>query len=135
MAGRAELWRFVWEFIKQRPLLGYGFNSFEVTAGPFWTGQAQAGVAAHNNYLSMLFTDGILGTIPFALIFLIMLRRWWIEPDPPRDFFVLSTLVYGYTEIDMPSFVYVPSQLFFTMIALDAKRRLSGATQKQEAAI
>jgi O-antigen ligase len=137
MAGRAGLWQFVWEFIKQRPLLGYGFNSFEVYAGPFWTGQAQAGVAAHNNYLSMLFTNGIFGTIPFALIFMIFLHRWWVKPDLPRDFFVLSTLVYGYAEIDMPSFNFVPSQLFFTMMALDAKQRLllpSPATDKSSAA-
>jgi O-antigen ligase len=123
MAGRAELWQFVWGLIKQRPLLGYGFNSFEVYAVPLWTGQLQAGVAAHNNYLSMLFTNGIIGTIPFVLNFVILLRRWWDQPDPPRDFLVISTLVYGYAEMDMPSFSFVPSQIFFTMVALDGMKR------------
>jgi O-antigen ligase len=125
MAGRADLWQFVWQLIGQRPLLGYGFNSFEVFAGPLWTGQAQAGVGAHNNYLSMLYSNGLIGMIPFATGFVILLRRWMYEPDPPRDFFVISTLVYGYTEMDVPSFAAVPSQLFFTMIALDCVRRFS----------
>jgi O-antigen ligase len=124
MAGRAELWKFVWGLIKQRPLLGYGFNSFEVYAGRLWTGQLGAGVAAHNNYLSILYSNGVIGTIPFLATFCILLRRWIFESNPPRDFFVISTLVYGYSEIDMPSFAFVPSQLFFTIMALDAKRRL-----------
>jgi len=124
MAGRADLWQFVWGLIKQRPLLGYGFNSFEVYAGRLWTGQVGAGVAAHNNFLSMLYTNGVLGTIPFVAGFLMLLRRWITEPDPARDFFVISTLVFSYSEIDMPSFAFVPSQLFFTMLALDAKKRI-----------
>ena len=125
MAGRAELWTFTWGLITQHPLIGYGFNSFEVYASQFWTGQVESGVAAHNNYLSVLYSTGIAGMIPFVVGFLILLYRWIVTPDPPRDFWVLSALVCGYAEMDvLSSFAFVPSFLFFIVIVQEAHRNL-----------
>jgi O-antigen ligase len=126
MAGRIDLWNFTWELIGQRPLIGYGFNSFESYAGGvLWTGPVANGVASHNNYLSVLYSTGVFGMIPFLVGFFILLYRWIIQPDAPRDFFVLSALFSGYVEIDvLSSFIVVPTLIFFIVVALDARKRI-----------
>jgi O-antigen ligase len=127
MAGRTDLWEFVWNLIINRPLIGYGFNSFELYASTFWTGQSGAGVAAHNNYLEVLYSTGIVGAIAFLYGLLVLLYRWLVHPDPPRDFLIINVIVCGLSELDVPSISVVPSMIFFIVLALDAKRRQNAA--------
>src|SRR5262249_19791605 len=115
MTGRTELWSFVWEKIAQRPVFGYGFNSFEAVAADEWFGSADAGVATHSNILQALFTVGIIGTLPYVGANVLMVRRWIMRPNPMRDLFTLYTLVSGLTEVDYTSIATMPTFVVFAV--------------------
>jgi O-antigen ligase len=120
MSGRTDLWDFSFAQIRDRPIIGYGFNSFEAYASEQWAGPAYAAtVATHNNYLSVMFSTGLLGLIPFLTGFVILIRRWYVLPDLPRDLFVFNALAYGFSETDIPSISIVPTLMFFVIIDID----------------
>jgi O-antigen ligase len=123
MTGRTELWSFVWEKIMQRPLFGYGFNSFEATAADEWFGSADAGVATHSNILQALFTVGIVGTLPYVGANALLVGRWFMRPNPMRDLFTLYTLVSGLTEVDYTSIATMPTFVVFAVLTMDAAVR------------
>jgi O-antigen ligase len=124
MSGRTELWAFTEELIAKRPLLGYGFQSFEVYAPTQWTGETRSDVVGpHNNYLNLLYNSGVIGAVPFVATFVILLARWWTTPFLPRDLYVFSVLVGSYAEAELPNNAVVPTLSFFLILALDARRR------------
>lgn len=121
MAGRADLWDFVWRLVTLRPIIGYGFNSFEAFAGTLWTGPTADGVAAHNNYLSVIYSTGLLGTIPFLSGFAILLYRRCTTPEILRDFFTANVLITGFSEIDcFSSISFVPTLIYIVFLAADS---------------
>ena len=127
MSGRTDLWEFAWSLIREQPILGFGYNSFEAYGWTRWTGDPYAQVVAtHNNYLSILYNTGIVGAVPLAFAFLLLMYRRVTSPDLPRDFTAFSVLFFGFSEADVPTIAIVPSFMFFLILALDAKRRLSG---------
>src|ERR1700677_692868 len=131
MSGRTDLWQFTWNLILDRPVTGYGFNSFESFAGTLWEGQSASSVATHNNYLSVLYSTGVVGTIPFLAGFALLLYRWRVEPDAPRDLFVINAILSGFSEIDVLSAIApVPTLVFFLVIASDAWQRVPAASKK-----
>jgi O-antigen ligase len=136
MSGRTDLWQFAWDLIVARPLTGYGFNSFEAFAGTLWSGPANAAVVAtHSNYLSVLYSTGIFGAVPFLVGFAYLLRLWWSQPNLLRDLFVFNVLITGFSETDVfTTITTIPSLIFFIIIALDAKNRIF-AFNKQAASI
>jgi O-antigen ligase len=125
MSGRTDLWQFTWDLILDRPVTGYGFNSFESFVGALWDGQSASSVASHNNYLSVLYSTGILGAIPFLSGFAILLYRWLVEPNAPRDLFVINAILTGFSEIDVLSAIApVPTLVFFLAVASNAWERV-----------
>jgi O-antigen ligase len=74
----------------------------------------------------VLYSNGIIGLIPFAIGFLVLLYRFITQPDPPRDSFVINVLIAGYVEIDVMSAInFVPSFIFFIYVASDAWKRIA----------
>ena len=73
LTGRTPLWADLWEFILQKPWLGYGYGSFFSSASRegnlIWKVHTWVPVHAHNGYIHLWLSLGIVG---------------------------LSTLVYGY---------------------------------------
>jgi len=80
-SGRTEIWKQVWRFILERPLLGWGYAAF-------WRGiegQSFEVVAAvrfivfhaHNGFLEIWLELGITGVALFALSYLRAWRRLW----------------------------------------------------------
>ena len=135
MSGRTDLWQFTWNLILDRPVTGYGFNSFESFAGALWDGQSASSVATHNNYLSVLYSTGLVGAIPFLCGFAILLYRWLTEPDAPRDLFVINAILSGFSEIDVLSAIApVPTLVFFMVVASDAWQRLPAMSNKRTGA-
>jgi O-antigen ligase len=131
MSGRTDLWQFTWNLILDRPVTGYGFNSFESFAGTLWEGQSASSVATHNNYLSVLYSTGIVGTVPFLTAFALLLYRWLVEPDAPRDLFVINAILTGFSEIDVLSAISpVPTLVFFLVVASDAWQRVPATSTK-----
>ncbi len=70
-SGRTELWSIIMEFIRKRPLLGYGYSAF-------WAGnvdyvQHEAGwlvLQSHNGFLDLMLGLGFLGLLIFLAGFL-----------------------------------------------------------------
>ena len=129
MSGRADLWDYTWRQILERPLIGYGFNSFESLAGTYWVGQANAAlVATHNNYLSVLFSTGIMGLSAFLAGFGVLLYRWLRRPSFARDFFALNAMIESFSESDTLSLIAPMSTLIFLIVVVvDIRRAKSSA--------
>lgn len=68
LARRTEIWPRTWEFITRNPLLGNGSLSFRLDLG-------SRTAHAHNSFLQMLATHGVLGLLPIAYLFLSIRRR------------------------------------------------------------
>ncbi len=87
--GRTEVWEFVLEHIRQRPMLGFGFAAFwgtpEVVYGmggyAIWANSAGH---AHNGYLDLALTIGIPGAILVVLWLVILpLVDFYRSPHDP----------------------------------------------------
>jgi exopolysaccharide production protein ExoQ len=81
LTGRTEIWRHVWPFILERPVLGWGYAAF-------WhgtQGEAFKAVAAmrfiifhaHNGFLEIWLELGAVGLILFACSYLRAWRKLW----------------------------------------------------------
>ncbi|MEM6712223.1 MAG: O-antigen ligase family protein [Pseudomonadota bacterium] len=71
--GRTFLWEFAWEYVRERPLLGYGFRSFwdigpETPSLREGFGFIATTFHGHNGYLDLLLSVGLIGLVLFLPI-------------------------------------------------------------------
>jgi O-antigen ligase len=75
LTGRTDLWPYVWEMIKQRPWLGYGYEGFwrglDSASGAIWRAVGWTPPHAHNGLLELLLMFGWVGTSIYLLGFFI----------------------------------------------------------------
>lgn len=67
-----------WEYIKENPWIGYGFDCFKMISGIGANGYVKPGVAgfySHNNYIELLFGGGIIGFVLYYLPVLHLLGK------------------------------------------------------------
>jgi len=79
-AWREILWESAWTFIRERPIFGYGLNSFPFYSPIFFPLERVIGTYAHNVYIQFLFETGLVGLISFFWIFwrcFAWLNRYW----------------------------------------------------------
>ena len=120
MSGRTELWAFVWNQIKERPVLGYGYNSFESNAVDLWYGMdRRAGVATHNNFLETLYSVGFIGALPYFIAVLLSTFRFLRQPYFLRDLMFLYIIIHAFTEVDITTIAVLPTMTFFMVLAMD----------------
>ena len=65
--GRSPLWQQSWKMFTERPILGYGYgtyNSYVTLTGMTYYG-ANWGYYGHNGYLELLAETGVVGTVAF----------------------------------------------------------------------
>ena len=71
LTGRTLLWHEVWELVRERPLLGYGYGAFwaesSEPASLLWEAIGWAVPTAHNGYLELLLELGVVGLTLFVL--------------------------------------------------------------------
>jgi O-antigen ligase len=79
-----EIWNSAWDYIQQRPVLGYGAAS----GGTF----AQSWTFPHSLYLSTWYYSGIIGLILVISLFATLLYGALRIPDTANRGFVLSLL-------------------------------------------
>lgn len=88
---RKEIWRATWRLIKAHPLTGIGFGGYETAIPEFAT--AFSGNSslrqAHNDYLEILASGGIIGGV-FALWFIVAMVRNIVAQIRTRDLFRYS---------------------------------------------
>jgi O-antigen ligase len=75
--GRSEIWAQLWEYVRQRPVLGYGYNSF-------WSPdrlldvalrQGFASPSAHSGLLEITLSLGLVGGMLLLLVLVLALLR------------------------------------------------------------
>jgi O-antigen ligase len=79
LGGRGEVWMGGLRAFAQRPLLGYGAANFKGAVEPY-VGRR---VVAHNAYLSVLVEQGIVGFVPWFLMFVAVFRQ--VRKLPPME--------------------------------------------------
>jgi O-antigen ligase len=127
LTGRTDLWSFVLGKVAERPLFGYGFNSAETVLSRDWYGNADAGYSAHNVLLQSLLTVGIVGTLPFALVYALLIHRWLTEQQQTLASYLTPYLmILGITEIHIASMPVLLSLVVFLAMASEACRRHRG---------
>ena len=77
--GRTQIWAFVWDFIKQRPLLGYGYQGFwGIPNSPKFRAELPfiATMAhGHNGFLDTILTEGVVGFALYLIVIGKVIRR------------------------------------------------------------
>jgi len=124
LTGRTDLWGYTIGFIGDRPILGWGYDSFWAPANtnPYadsisrvlgWTVPE-----AHNGLLEMLLEIGAVGTTIYALVFIYNFVLSVVSLNfPARNFAATSLLLYsgilliGFTE----EVLLDPSQILVTL--------------------
>jgi O-antigen ligase len=88
--GRGQIWKMGMLAFAQKPLLGWGAAGFTGAVSPFLGYR----IVAHNTYLTVLVEQGILGFIPWAMMFIAVIREVRRLPYMERRFglVLLATL-------------------------------------------
>jgi O-antigen ligase len=120
LTGRLDIWRVVWDKIVEKPLLGWGYNSSKVVLGQFegfnWGLMVDT---AHNMWLQLLLSVGIIGTLPTVVALFALLWKTVVRPFAFRDFFVVVIIVTGISDaIALGSTPTVLTLMFFIACAL-----------------
>jgi len=136
LTGRTDIWQFAIEKIKQRPLLGYGFEVegqiMQARDFPIWWGPWEEGPRSslHSNYLSKAVSIGIPALVFWVFFFmrpwLALLRR---KDDPwnlKQLFFliVVPFLVLNFTESTVGDCRYAVGMIATLCWALAERQRL-----------
>jgi len=102
MTGRTEIWSSAIEHILEKPIFGWGFNGTEqlmLASAPLrFFGNP---VNAHQMYLQMALSLGIVGLVPGLALVAIPIRSYFVRPKLYRDVIVGLILLNGITEADI----------------------------------
>jgi exopolysaccharide production protein ExoQ len=113
--GRTQIWAFVMQKIADAPLIGYGFASTrEVITTGYFTMWGWTTTSAHNLWLQVWITTGLIGLVLIVISQLAWLREFVRQPDPVRDGLVVFVLTIGIFEAGPMG----PSVNLLTMVML-----------------
>lgn len=92
---RVMLWSSAWDIIKKNPITGIGAGGsdnrlYEVFAVKRQWYYEKEKYHAHNQYLQILMDTGILGFIPFTLMFVILIRKTFSLEKPKHQIIIMS---------------------------------------------
>lgn len=119
-----------YQMIKDSPIMGFGFNQFQVYNRPYLDDRTTnirlesiRGYVHHNSYLSILVDLGLVGGVLFAIVTVILLRNCWIvwmHPNAPpyaRSSVVLAFCVIAVHAIQMAFHEVSFSSIEYTIMA------------------
>jgi len=113
LSGRFYVWNRVIELIKQRPILGYGFNNSQDNLGLI--GNAHA----HDYYLNILYTGGVLSLIVWLMMIIKTIRHALLnfgnEEVRLLSFGIIAFLFMFLTEVYDPLYI---SGFYFMLFLL-----------------
>lgn len=130
--GRSEMWRAAWQLFKERPLVGTGFGSYWLAVHRYYDA---SGIAfpeqAHNDYLELLASGGLVAALAAALfggLFIRRARECLRSDDPFRRAACRGALT-GLCGVALHSFVdfglHIPvNALVFTVLVVVAAARV-----------
>jgi O-antigen ligase len=127
MAGRELLFPALWGMFHEKPFTGWGpvNNQYEVVkrATELIKRPEQMTKDAHNLYLELLTSTGLLGAIPFFLAMMLCVRAAWRARDGHYGILPLAVMcVFLVANISLNQVVHKPFWMFMAF-ALAAERR------------
>ena len=117
--GRTQIWGVVIELWTQQPLFGYGYAAAQSVL-PKHPMLFLAAAHAHNAYLEMLFSGGVVGLGLFLACIIATLLQAIRNRDRPAGALLLFFLVYGLTEPILSSLASLPALGLFSTALLAA---------------
>jgi O-antigen ligase len=141
LTGRTEMWAYVIQQIKSRPLIGYGYDVagaiFQSKYFPIWYGPWDEGSQSslHNGYLNHAIGVGIPATLFWLFI---VLRPWWFlmrqgeDPwnlKPVALLVVVPCLIHNMAESSVGDFLGMVGLLFGISWAVGERYRLLAQEQ------
>ena len=115
--GRTEIWSAAIDRILERPIFGWGFNGTEaLMTNSMAQGFAGTAVNAHNMYLQLALTLGIVGFVPGFALAVILGRAYIKNPLPFRDLIVGLILFNGLAEADIFATPVLTGFVFFWLL-------------------
>ncbi|HLX37697.1 MAG TPA: O-antigen ligase family protein, partial [Candidatus Binataceae bacterium] len=141
LTGRTEMWSYVIQEIRARPLIGYGFSVsgaiFQSKYFPIWFGPWDQGPQSslHNGYLDHAIGVGVPATLLWLFI---VLRPWWFAFRQKEDpwnlkplalFVILPCLVHNMSEATLGDFYGAVGILFGLVWAIGERYRLLALEQ------
>lgn len=145
LTGRTELWDYGIGLIKERPVLGLGFQAFWVKGNPpaeyFWQKfliGSRTGFHFHNMYISNAVEIGVLGVIYQSFLlyaaFLINFKNAITRPDRLTLFFAVILFFYIIRSmVEVPLYIQFSMSTIISIIAItyafmpSMKTAMSGA--------
>jgi O-antigen ligase len=123
LSGRTELWQYLWTFVGERPLLGYGYNSF---MSPERAAQMPASLpwgasGTHSLYLEILLGTGAIG---FGLLMGTLVGclgravRWTSRVRSPAHAFLVAYIVFIIVNGVMGATTMAPDPKFVAWLTL-----------------
>jgi O-antigen ligase len=101
LSGRTDIWRYVWDQIQLRPLFGYGlaafWNGYEGPSGYIQLAMRIAVIYAHNGFLDIWLSIGLVGLSVFLAGFFITSKQSLAllrKSNTPEGFWPLLFLTY-----------------------------------------
>jgi len=123
LTGRTDIWAVAAEKIAQKPLFGWGYNATEaLISGSFGETFYGNPVNAHNTYLQLLLSLGMIGAAPGFLVMLAGVWLFFARPDDTRDLIVALYLFNGLAEADGFATPVLLLLIFFWAFVQDAAR-------------
>ena len=122
--SRLEIWRNTWQAFKQSPLFGTGPGTFSTVYGFYWSGADQGIAQAHNDWLELLMTFGILGSaLVLGALALVLAQpfgseRLYLGRTFPRFIYVSLGNCLLYAAVDFPLTIYSTLFLFVLCCAI-----------------
>jgi hypothetical protein len=136
LTGRTEMWAFVVDKIKERPVLGFGYEVagaiFKDPRFPVWWGPYEEGAhsSVHNGYLGHMIGVGVPATLFWLFIFLrpwgaLLMRKddpWMLKPA--IFLVVIPLLIHNLAEMSLGDFSDSAGFMFGMMWAVAERWRL-----------
>lgn len=123
ISGRSQLWEDLMPFIADRPLIGYGYDSFWTPDHLVQIGEDNWGAPdAHNGYINLTLGVGLIGAAAYVLVLLFGICRACVQSLATRsaDYaFACGTIVVSAINTGFVSTQLAPSlYAFITLVVL-----------------
>ncbi|HEX3997170.1 MAG TPA: O-antigen ligase family protein [Pirellulales bacterium] len=122
ISGRSQLWEDLMPFIADRPLTGYGYESFWTPSHLVQIGEDNWGAPdAHNGYINLTLGIGLIGAAAYVLVLLFGFCTAWIRSIKARsaDYaFACGTIVVSAINAGFVSTQLSPALYSFVTLAI-----------------
>jgi len=128
------------EFIKNKPLTGYGINNYRVLYSSVLGGRD---TYAHNNYIELMVDTGIFGVLIYYLIHVIMLKNLLKSSSLATNktiYFVFAAIIISYMVLALSlvyydskhfSFVLTLASIITNIVIVDKSNKIENSKEKQ----